>query len=75
MFLLLKATQSSDGGKLQAGGAAGEKALRLNATHLKNSLSAPAPNGEGGGRRVQDGEHVYTCGGFMFIYGKTNKIL
>ena len=31
--------------------------------------------GEGGGRRVQDGEHVYTCGGFMFIYGKTNTIL
>jgi len=26
--------------------------------------------GEGGGRRVQDGEHVYTCGGFMLIYGK-----
>ena len=26
---------------------------------------------EGGG--VQDGEHVYTCGGFM--YGKTNTIL
>ena len=24
--------------------------------------------GEGGGRRVQDGEHVYTCGGFMLIY-------
>ena len=31
--------------------------------------------GEGGGRRVQDGEHVYTCGGFMSIYGKTNTIL
>ena len=31
--------------------------------------------GEGGGRRVQDGEHVYTCGIFMLIYGKTNKIL
>ena len=31
--------------------------------------------GEGGGRRVQDGEHVYTCGGFMLIYGKTNAIL
>ena len=30
---------------------------------------------EGGGRRVQDGEHVYTCGGFMLIYGKTNTIL
>ena len=28
-----------------------------------------------GGRRVQDGEHVYTCGGFMLIYGKTNTIL
>ena len=28
--------------------------------------------GEGGGRGVQDGEHVYTCGGFMLIYGKTN---
>ena len=30
---------------------------------------------EGGGRRVQDGEHVYTCGRFMLIYGKTNIIL
>ena len=26
--------------------------------------------GEGGGSRVQDGEHVYTCGRFMLIYGK-----
>ena len=26
--------------------------------------------GEEGGRRAQDGEHVYTCGGFMLIYGK-----
>ena len=31
--------------------------------------------GEGGGRRVQDGEYLYTCGGFMLIYGKTNTIL
>jgi len=31
--------------------------------------------GEGGGSRVQDGEHVYTGGGFMLIYGKTNTIL
>ena len=31
--------------------------------------------GEGGGRRVQDGEHMYTCGGFILIYGKTNTIL
>ena len=28
-----------------------------------------------GGRRVQDWEHVYTCGGFMLMYGKTNTIL
>ena len=31
--------------------------------------------GEGGGRRVPNGEHVYTCGGFMLMYGKTNTIL
>ena len=30
---------------------------------------------EGGGRRVQNGEHVYTFGGCMLIYGKTNTIL
>ena len=30
---------------------------------------------EEGERRVQDGEHVYTCGGFMLMYGKTNTIL
>ena len=29
-------------------------------------------NGEGGGRRVQDGEHMYTCGRFILIFGKTN---
>ena len=29
---------------------------------------------EGGGRGVQDGEHVYTRGRFMLIYGKTNTI-
>ena len=32
-------------------------------------------NGERGGRGVQDGEHVYTCGRFMLMYGKTNTIL
>ena len=30
---------------------------------------------EGGGKGVQDGEHVYTCGGFMLMYDKTNTIL
>ena len=31
--------------------------------------------GEGGGKRVQDGEHRYTCGGFISVFGKTNTIL
>ena len=31
--------------------------------------------GEGGGRGDQDGEHVYTRGRFMLMYGKTNTIL
>ena len=30
---------------------------------------------EGGGRGVQDGEHVYTHGRFMLMYGETNTIL
>ena len=30
---------------------------------------------EGGGRGVQDWEHMYTRGGFMWMYGKTNTIL
>ena len=29
--------------------------------------------GEGGGRRVRDGEHMYTCGGFILIFGKKKK--
>ena len=32
-------------------------------------------DGEGGGRGVQDGKHIYTLGGFMPMYGKTNTIL
>ena len=31
--------------------------------------------GKGGGRGVQDGEHMYTHGIFMLMYGKTNTIL
>ena len=30
--------------------------------------------GEGGGRGVQDWEHMYTRGGFMLMYGKTTTI-
>ena len=32
-------------------------------------------DGEGVGRGVQDGGHMYTRGGFMSMYGKTNTIL
>ena len=32
-------------------------------------------DGEGGGSRDQDGEHMYTRGGFMSMYGKTTRIL
>ena len=31
--------------------------------------------GEGGGKRVHDEKHMYTCGRFILIYGKTNTIL
>ena len=31
--------------------------------------------GEGGGRRVQGGEHMYTYGGFILMFGKTNRIM
>ena len=31
-------------------------------------------DGEGGGRGIQDGEHMYTHGRFMSMYGKTNTI-
>ena len=32
-------------------------------------------DGEGGGRGVQDGEHMYTHVVFMSVYGKTTTIL
>ena len=43
-----------------------------------SACNAGDPEGwyeEGGGGRVQDGEHMYTCGRFILIYGKTNTIL
>ena len=30
---------------------------------------------KGGGRGVQDGEHMFIRGGFMSMYGKTNTVL
>ena len=32
-------------------------------------------DGEEGGRGVQDGKHLYTCGRSMSMYGKTTTIL
>ena len=32
-------------------------------------------DGEGGGGEGQDGEHMYTYGGIMSMYGKTKTIL
>ena len=32
-------------------------------------------DGEGVGKGVQDGEHIYTHGGFKSMYGKTNTML
>ena len=31
--------------------------------------------GEGGGGGVQDGEHMYTRGGFILMFGRTNTIM
>ena len=49
---------------------------------LEKTLASPLDckeiqpvHSKGGGRRVQDGEHMYTCGGFILIFGKTNTIM
>ena len=48
-------------------------------TILKKASALGRPRGgwygEGGERGVQDGEHMYICGGFILIFGKTNTIL
>ena len=50
--------------------------MENNATFLTNLFVLKRGwNGEGGGRRVQDGEHMYTCGGFILILGKTNTFM
>ena len=40
-----------------------------------STSSQESASREGGGRGIQDGEHVYTRGGCMLMYGKTNTIL
>ena len=56
----------------------GRKALSMHNTGCLGLVHWDDPEGwygEGGGRRVQDGEHMYTCGGFISMFGKTNTIL
>ena len=50
-----------------------EQSWRLNNTGCLGLVHCDDPEGwygEGGGRRVQDGEHMYTRGRFILIYGK-----
>ena len=42
---------------------------------IKSGKDPEGWNGEGGGRGVRDGEHMYTCGGFILIFGKTNTVM
>ena len=42
---------------------------------LGHSDDPEGGDGEGAGRGLHDGEHMYTRGGFMSMYGKTNTIL
>ena len=42
---------------------------------LREIFFLNADDGEGGGRDVQDGEHMYTSGGFISMYGKITTIL
>ena len=46
-----------------------DRVLRAGAQHWDNSEGW---DGEGGGRGVQDGEHMYTHGWFMSRYGKNH---
>ena len=49
--------------------------LKLNNLGLVHWDDPEGWYGEGGRRRVQGGEHMYTCSGFILIFGKTNTIM
>ena len=51
------------------------KPLNTFLSHLQNTVDNIQLISCEGGRGVQDGEHMNTCGGFMSMYGKTNTIL
>ena len=68
-----KASSLAQAGAPSLHDALGEVRASLVAQMVKNLPEGW--NGEGGGRRVQDGEHMYTCGGFILILGKTNTFM
>ena len=53
--------------------------MKISTNYLKIKCSTfVSPEGwygEGGRRRAQGGAHMYTCGGFILIFGKTNTIM
>ena len=49
------------------------QSLKKCGLHTKHENISGKTREEGGG--IQDGEHVYTCGGYMSMYGKINTIL
>ena len=54
------------------------KCLKNRKTNVSPAFKWDDPEGwyrEGGGSRVQDEEHMYTCGRFILIFGKTNTIM
>ena len=52
----------------------GVRPAKRTSAHSRLPLGVPLPTRESDLDTVQDGEHVYTCGGFMLIYGKTNIV-
>ena len=51
------------------------QSIELLGQRVMNFVQITKNEAKGGGRGVQDGEHVYTRGGCMLMYGKTNTIL
>ena len=56
-----------------------EKRKPLNRQPLQQYVNHELPDVQAGFRkgrgRVQDGQHMYTCGGFILIFGKTNTVM
>ena len=70
---------SVPGSGIKAGSTRNHKEIEIDRfiTHLEQEQGTSRPGNcqAGRGWGVQDWEHVYTRGGFMLVYGKTNTIL